>query len=162
MQMPRTIIAAEMVKAAKLPYLVLLTNPTTGGVSASFAMVGDIHMAEPGCTIGFAGKRVIQETIREDLPEGFQTAEYLIDHGMVDMVVHRKDLPSTIGRLLDLLKNKNTSAKGKSVKPSKSNATKAAKAAKSATTSAKKAEKTKVEAKKADKKSDKDIKLAAE
>lgn len=105
MQMPRTIIAVEMVKDAGLPYLVLLTNPTTGGVSASFAMVGDIHIAEPGATIGFAGKRVIEETIREKLPEGFQTAEYLLEHGMVDMVVPRSELKETIGRILNLLVN---------------------------------------------------------
>lgn len=103
MQMPRSIVAVEMVKNAGLPYIVLLTDPTTGGVSASFAMVGDIHVAEPGCMIGFAGKRVIQETIREELPDGFQTAEYLLDHGMVDMVVERKDLRERITRLLDLL-----------------------------------------------------------
>jgi acetyl-CoA carboxylase carboxyl transferase subunit beta len=102
-QMPRTIIAVDMVKDAGLPYIVLLTDPTTGGVSASFAMVGDIHIAEPGAMIGFAGKRVIEETIREKLPEGFQTAEYLLEHGMVDMVVSRKDIPATLGRLLDLL-----------------------------------------------------------
>ncbi|MCM2342931.1 MAG: acetyl-CoA carboxylase, carboxyltransferase subunit beta [Alphaproteobacteria bacterium] len=102
MQMPRTIIAANMVKEAGLPYLVLLTDPTTGGVSASFAMVGDIHIAEPGCMIGFAGKRVIQETIREELPPNFQTAEYLQAHGMVDLVVPRKDLRATLIRLLDL------------------------------------------------------------
>ncbi len=105
MQMPRTIIAVEMVKEAGLPYIVLLTNPTTGGVSASFAMVGDIHIAEPGCMIGFAGKRVIQETIREELPPGFQTAEYLMDHGMVDMVVARRDLRPTLSRLLNLIMN---------------------------------------------------------
>lgn len=103
MQMPRTMIAVEMVKDAGLPYIVLLTDPTTGGVSASFAMVGDIHIAEPGCMIGFAGKRVIQETIREELPPGFQTAEYLMDHGMVDMVVPRRELPATLARLLNLI-----------------------------------------------------------
>jgi acetyl-CoA carboxylase carboxyl transferase subunit beta len=103
MQMPRTIIAVEMVKDAGLPYLVLLTDPTTGGVSASFAMVGDIHIAEPGCMIGFAGKRVIQETIREELPPGFQTAEYLMDHGMIDMVIPRKELRGAIGRVLSLI-----------------------------------------------------------
>lgn len=102
-QMPRSIVAVDMVKDAGLPYFVLLTDPTTGGVSASFAMVGDVHIAEPGCTIGFAGKRVIQETIREELPEGFQTAEYLRDHGMVDLVVPRTELRATIIRLLDLL-----------------------------------------------------------
>ena len=103
MQMPRTIVAVEIVKEAGLPYIVVLTDPTTGGVSASFAMVGDIHIAEPGATIGFAGKRVIQETIREELPPGFQTAEHLRDHGMVDLVVPRKDLRETIIRVLDLL-----------------------------------------------------------
>lgn len=102
-QLPRTVIAVQLVKDAGLPYIVLLTDPTTGGVSASFAMLGDIHMAEPGCMIGFAGKRVIEETIREQLPAGFQTAEYLKDHGMVDMVVPRKDLKETMGRILGLL-----------------------------------------------------------
>jgi len=104
MQMPRTIIAAEMVKEAGLPYIVLLTDPTTGGVSASFAMVGDITLAEPGAIIGFAGARVIEETIHEKLPDGFQRAEYLLDHGMVDMVVPRGELRATIGRLLGLLR----------------------------------------------------------
>jgi len=107
MQMPRTIIATSMVKEAGLPYLVLLTDPTTGGVSASFAMVGDIHIAEPGSMIGFAGKRVIQETIREALPEGFQTAEYLVDHGMVDMVVPRDQQRVMIARLVSLLTDGN-------------------------------------------------------
>jgi acetyl-CoA carboxylase carboxyl transferase subunit beta len=107
MQMPRTIIAVDMVKDAGLPYIVLLTNPTTGGVSASFAMVGDIHVAEPGAMIGFAGRRVIEETVREKLPKEFQTAEYLRDHGMVDMVVRRNDLKETFARLLDLLMVKN-------------------------------------------------------
>lgn len=102
-QMPRSIVAVDMVKNAGLPYFVLLTDPTTGGVSASFAMVGDVHIAEPGCTIGFAGKRVIQETIREDLPDGFQTAEYLQEHGMVDLVVPRTELRDTIIRVLDLM-----------------------------------------------------------
>ena len=103
MQMPRTIIAADLVKEAGLPYIVLLTDPTTGGVSASFAMVGDITLAEPGAVIGFAGARVIEETIREKLPEDFQRAEYLLDHGMIDMVVPRGELRATIGRLLGLL-----------------------------------------------------------
>lgn len=114
MQMPRTIIAVEQVKEAGLPYFVLLTDPTTGGVSASFAMVGDIHIAEPGCMIGFAGKRVIQETIREELPPNFQTAEYLMDHGMVDMVVPRKELRATIGRLLNLIMDKGFDTDSKS------------------------------------------------
>jgi acetyl-CoA carboxylase carboxyl transferase subunit beta len=103
MQMPRTIIAVNMVKEEGLPYIVMLANPTTGGVSASFAMVGDIHIAEPGATIGFAGRRVIEETVRETLPDDFQTAEYLLEHGMVDMVVERQNLNSEIGKLLDLL-----------------------------------------------------------
>jgi acetyl-CoA carboxylase carboxyl transferase subunit beta len=105
MQMPRTIIAAEMVKEAGLPYIVLLTDPTTGGVSASFAMVGDITLAEPGAVIGFAGARVIEETIHEKLPDGFQRAEYLLDHGMVDLVVPRGEVRATIGRLLCLLRD---------------------------------------------------------
>ena len=109
-QMPRSIIAVEMVKDAKLPYIVLLTDPTTGGVSASFAMVGDLHLAEPGSTIGFAGRRVIEETVREKLPEDFQTAEYLKEHGIVDIVVERKDLRETIGRVLSLLMDKNAKA----------------------------------------------------
>jgi acetyl-CoA carboxylase carboxyl transferase subunit beta len=94
-----------MVKEAGLPYVVLLTDPTTGGVSASFAMVGDITVAEPGAVIGFAGARVIEETIHEKLPEGFQRAEYLLDHGMIDMVVPRAELRATIGRLLGLLRD---------------------------------------------------------
>lgn len=108
MQMPRSIIAVEMVKDAKLPYIVLLTNPTTGGVSASFAMVGDIHIAEPGAMIGFAGRRVIEETVRETLPDDFQTAEYLREHGIVDMVVPRGELHAEIGKILNLLMNKST------------------------------------------------------
>ncbi|WP_044561901.1 acetyl-CoA carboxylase, carboxyltransferase subunit beta [Azospirillum sp. B4] len=104
MQMPRTIIAAEMVKEAGLPYLVILTDPTTGGVTASFAMLGDIHIAEPGAQIGFAGARVIESTIRETLPEGFQRSEYLLEHGMVDMVVHRREMKGMLARLIDLLR----------------------------------------------------------
>ena len=106
MQMPRSVIAAEQVKDAGLPYIVVLTNPTTGGVSASFAMLGDIHLAEPGATIGFAGKRVIEETIKEQLPDDFQTAEYLQEHGMVDRVVSRNDLPAELAKLIDLTCNK--------------------------------------------------------
>ena len=90
-------------RAARLPYIVVLTNPTTGGVVASYAMLGDVHVAEPGAVIGFAGARVIEQTIRERLPEGFQRAEYLRDHGMVDMVVPRKDLRATLSRLVGLL-----------------------------------------------------------
>jgi acetyl-CoA carboxylase carboxyl transferase subunit beta len=105
MQLARTTIAVELVRDAKLPYIVVLTDPTTGGVSASFAMLGDIALAEPGAVIGFAGARVIEQTIREKLPEGFQRAEYLLDHGMVDMVVHRHDLRSTLIRIVRLLRN---------------------------------------------------------
>jgi acetyl-CoA carboxylase carboxyl transferase subunit beta len=104
MQMPRTVVAVQQVKEAGLPYIVLLTDPTTGGVSASFAMLGDIHIAEPGAQIGFAGARVIEETIRETLPEGFQRAEYLLKHGMIDMVVSRRDLHNMLSRLLQLLR----------------------------------------------------------
>ncbi len=103
MQMARTTIAVSEVKEAGLPYLVVLADPTTGGVSASFAMLGDITLAEPGAVIGFAGARVIEQTIRESLPEGFQKAEYLRDHGMVDMVVPRPQLAATLARLLRLL-----------------------------------------------------------
>ncbi len=102
MQMPRTTVAVQMLREAKLPYIVVLTNPTTGGVTASYAMLGDVHIAEPGALIGFAGARVIEQTIREKLPEGFQRAEYLRDHGMVDMVVHRHDLRPTLARLCRL------------------------------------------------------------
>lgn len=104
MQMPRSTIAVERVKSAGLPYITLLTDPTTGGVSASFAMLGDISIAEPKATIGFTGARVIEETIRQKLPDGFQSAEYLLDHGMIDMVVHRHELPKTIGKILAHLK----------------------------------------------------------
>lgn len=103
MQMPRSVIAVEQVKEAHLPYIVILTDPTTGGVSASFAMLGDIHIAEPGAQIGFAGRRVIQETIRESLPDGFQTAEYLRDHGMVDLVTPRGEMRAQLITLIHLL-----------------------------------------------------------
>ena len=103
MQMPRTTVAVEEVREAGLPYIVVLTDPTTGGVSASFAMLGDITLAEPGAVIGFAGRRVIEETIREKLPDDFQTAEYLREHGMVDRVVHRHQLRDTLAGLIDLL-----------------------------------------------------------
>ncbi len=103
MQMPRTTVAVQRLKAAKLPFIVVLTNPTTGGVTASYAMLGDIHIAEPGAVIGFAGARVIEQTIRERLPEGFQRAEYLRQHGMVDMVVPRAQLRETLGRICRLL-----------------------------------------------------------
>jgi acetyl-CoA carboxylase carboxyl transferase subunit beta len=104
MQMSRTTLAVEMVKEASLPYIVLLTDPTTGGVSASFAMLGDITLAEPGAVIGFAGARVIEQTVREKLPEGFQRSEYLLEHGLVDMVVPRRELRDTLARLLGLLR----------------------------------------------------------
>ena len=103
MQLPRTIVAVDKVRNAGLPYFVLLAHPTTGGVTASFAMLGDIQIAEPGAIIGFAGRRVIEETVREKLPEDFQTAEYLMDHGMVDAVVARSDQAAYIGKILDFL-----------------------------------------------------------
>jgi acetyl-CoA carboxylase carboxyl transferase subunit beta len=103
MQLPRTTVAVDRQKEAGLPYIVVLTNPTTGGVTASYAMLGDIHIAEPGAVIGFAGQRVIEQTIREKLPEGFQRSEYLMQHGMVDMVVSRLEMKKTISRLLRIL-----------------------------------------------------------
>ena len=103
MQMPRTTIAVQKLREARLPYVVVLTDPTTGGVTASYAMLGDVHIAEPGALICFAGPRVIQQTIREQLPEGFQKAEYLLSHGMVDMVVHRHKLRDTLSRVCRLL-----------------------------------------------------------
>ena len=103
MQLARTTIAVEEVREAGLPYIVVLCDPTTGGVSASFAMLGDIHIAEPGAVIGFAGQRVIEQTIRETLPEGFQRAEYLFEHGMVDMVVSRRDLQDKLAQVINLL-----------------------------------------------------------
>ncbi len=103
MQLPRTTVAVETLREARRPYIVVLTNPTTGGVTASYAMLGDVHIAEPGALVGFAGPRVIEQTIREKLPDGFQRAEYLKDHGMVDMVVHRHELRATLARLCRLL-----------------------------------------------------------
>jgi acetyl-CoA carboxylase carboxyl transferase subunit beta len=103
MQMPRTTVAITRLHAAGLPYIVVLTDPTTGGVTASYAMLGDIQIAEPGALIGFAGQRVIQDTIREKLPEGFQRAEYLHAHGMIDMVVPRHDLKATLARAIGFL-----------------------------------------------------------
>jgi acetyl-CoA carboxylase carboxyl transferase subunit beta len=102
MQLPRTTIAVQRMREARKPYIVVLTNPTTGGVTASYGMLGDVHIAEPGALIGFAGPRVIEQTIREKLPEGFQKSEYLRDHGMVDMVVHRHELRGTIAKLCRL------------------------------------------------------------
>ena len=104
MQLPKTVAAVNMLDQHKIPYISVLTHPTTGGVSASFAMLGDIIIAEKGSMIGFAGKRVIEETIKEQLPEDFQTAEYLLDHGMIDMVVHRKELSQTIAKVLSFVK----------------------------------------------------------
>ena len=104
MQMPRTVIATRMVKEAGLPFIVVLCDPTTGGVTASFAMLGDIQIAEPGALIGFAGARVIEQTVREKLPEGFQRAEYLLAHGILDMVVKRADMRATLARLISLLR----------------------------------------------------------
>jgi acetyl-CoA carboxylase carboxyl transferase subunit beta len=103
MQLPRTTVGVQRLRDVKKPYIVVLTNPTTGGVTASYAMLGDVHIAEPGALIGFAGPRVIEQTIREKLPEGFQRAEYLRDHGMVDMVVHRHHLRPTLARICRLL-----------------------------------------------------------
>jgi acetyl-CoA carboxylase carboxyl transferase subunit beta len=103
MQMPRTTVAIAELREAGLPYVVVLTDPTTGGVTASYAMLGDVHIAEPGALIGFAGQRVIESTIREKLPEGFQRAEYLLDHGMVDMVVPRQELRARLAQLLSYL-----------------------------------------------------------
>ena len=103
MQLPRTTVAVNMLKEAGMPYIVVLTNPTTGGVTASYAMLGDVHIAEPGAEICFAGKRVIEQTIREKLPEGFQTSEYLLEHGMVDMVIDRREIPDTLANLLKIM-----------------------------------------------------------
>src|SRR5687768_13671601 len=103
MQLPRTTIGVDRLKEAGLPYIVVLTNPTTGGVTASYAMLGDVHIAEPGALIGFAGPRVIEQTIREKLPDGFQRAEYLMEHGMVDMVVHRHEMRPTLANLCRVL-----------------------------------------------------------
>ena len=103
MQMPKTTVAISMLREAGIPFIVVLTDPTTGGVTASYAMLGDVHISEPGAMIGFAGQRVIENTIREKLPEGFQTAEYLLEHGMVDMVVHRKELRQTLAQVMGYL-----------------------------------------------------------
>jgi len=103
MQMPKTTVAIRRLNQAGLPYIVVLTDPTTGGVTASYAMLGDVQIAEPGCLIGFAGQRVIQDTIREKLPEGFQRAEYLLEHGMIDMVVHRRELREKLAGVLGYL-----------------------------------------------------------
>lgn len=109
MQMARTVSAVNSVKESGLPFVSIMTDPTTGGVSASFAMLGDIHIAEKGCLIGFAGPRVIEQTIREKLPDGFQKAEYLRQHGMVDIVVHRSEMKNTLATILQILTNKRPS-----------------------------------------------------
>tara|TARA_B100000674_G_scaffold267254_1_gene220586 strand:+ start:152 stop:916 length:765 start_codon:yes stop_codon:yes gene_type:complete len=125
MQMARTTAAIEKVKEKGLPYFVLLTDPTTGGVSASFAMLGDIQIAEPGAQIGFAGRRVIESTIREKLPDDFQTAEYLLEHGMVDMVVPRSELNATFGRLIDMIRRTKPGAAVVPIKDAKAKSSKA-------------------------------------
>lgn len=117
MQLPRTTVAVQELREAKLPYIVVLTHPTTGGVTASYAMLGDVHLAEPGALIGFAGQRVIEQTIREKLPEGFQRAEYLEEHGMVDMVVHRHQMRETLSRIVRILMKAPTPAKGGALVP---------------------------------------------
>lgn len=106
MQMPRTVIAVELLKEAQIPFIVVFTDPTTGGVTASFAMLGDIHIAEPNALIGFAGPRVIENTVHEKLPEGFQRSEYLLAHGMIDIVANRKELRSTLAKIIRLLSKK--------------------------------------------------------
>ncbi|WHA41274.1 acetyl-CoA carboxylase, carboxyltransferase subunit beta [Agrobacterium larrymoorei] len=117
MQLPRTTVAVNMLKEAGMPYIVVLTNPTTGGVTASYAMLGDVHIAEPGAEICFAGKRVIEQTIREKLPEGFQTSEYLLDHGMVDMVIDRHEIPETLANLLKIMTKAPANTSVKDVAP---------------------------------------------
>jgi len=117
MQMPRTTIAVQMLKEARLPYIVVLTHPTTGGVTASYAMLGDVQLAEPNALIGFAGARVIEQTIREKLPEGFQRSEYLLDHGMLDRVTHRKALKDELTAILRMLTRQSPAVKGDLPKP---------------------------------------------
>ncbi|SMH40925.1 acetyl-CoA carboxylase, carboxyltransferase subunit beta [Maritimibacter sp. HL-12] len=112
MQMPRTTVAVDMVKEAGLPYIVVLTHPTTGGVTASYAMLGDVQIAEPNALICFAGPRVIEQTIREKLPEGFQRAEYLLDHGMLDRVTHRKNLKDELVTILRILLGQTPAVRG--------------------------------------------------
>ena len=117
MQMPRTTIAIQMLKEAGLPYVVVLTHPTTGGVTASYAMLGDVQIAEPNALIGFAGARVIEQTIREKLPEGFQRSEYLLDHGMLDRVTHRKDIKDELTVILRMLMRQSPPVRGDLPKP---------------------------------------------
>jgi acetyl-CoA carboxylase carboxyl transferase subunit beta len=117
MQMPRTTVAVQMLKEAGLPFIVVLTNPTTGGVTASYAMLGDVHIAEPNALIGFAGARVIEQTIREKLPEGFQRSEYLLDHGMLDLVSNRKDIREALVTICRMLMRQTPAIKGDLPKP---------------------------------------------
>ena len=117
MQMPRTTIAVQILNEARLPYVVVLTHPTTGGVTASYAMLGDVQLAEPNALIGFAGARVIEQTIREKLPEGFQRSEYLLDHGMLDRVTHRKALKDELTTILRMLTRQGPAVKGDLPKP---------------------------------------------
>jgi acetyl-CoA carboxylase carboxyl transferase subunit beta len=112
MQLPRTTVAVQMLREAKRPYIVVLTNPTTGGVTASYAMLGDVHIAEPGALIGFAGPRVIEQTIREKLPEGFQRSEFLLEHGMLDFIVERRQMRDTLIQCLRVLFNKEIARAG--------------------------------------------------
>ena len=121
MQMPRTTVAIETLKEAGLPYIVVLTHPTTGGVTASYAMLGDIHIAEPNALICFAGPRVIEQTIREKLPEGFQRAEYLLDHGMLDRVTHRKALKNELVAIIRMLQGATPPVKGDLPSPNAEN-----------------------------------------
>ena len=118
MQMPRTTVAVQMLKEARLPYIVVLTHPTTGGVTASYAMLGDVHIAEPNALICFAGQRVIEQTIREKLPEGFQRAEYLLDHGMLDRVTHRTNMRDELITITRMLLKQSPAIKGDLPKPS--------------------------------------------
>ena len=117
MQMPRTTVAVQMLKEADLPYIVVMTHPTTGGVTASYAMLGDVQIAEPNAQIGFAGARVIEQTIREKLPEGFQRAEYLLDHGMLDRVTHRKDMRDELITIIRMLTGQTPAIKGELAAP---------------------------------------------
>jgi acetyl-CoA carboxylase carboxyl transferase subunit beta len=117
MQMPRTTVAVELLREAGLPYIVVLTHPTTGGVTASYAMLGDVQIAEPNALICFAGPRVIEQTIREKLPEGFQRAEYLLDHGMLDRVTHRKHLRDELVSILRMLTGQPPAVKGELPEP---------------------------------------------
>lgn len=127
MQMPRTTVAVEMLRDAGLPYIVVLTHPTTGGVTASYAMLGDVQIAEPNALIGFAGTRVIEQTIREKLPEGFQRSEYLLDHGMLDRVTHRKDMRDELITIIRMLMGLPPEVKGDLPSPEKANAKEGAK-----------------------------------